>query len=46
MVASKTWKDSLEKLQWVDADAEQFTKFLVGEQKSYQDLMVTLGFAK
>jgi len=48
MVGSKTWKDSLEKLQWVDAyaDAEQFTKFLAGEQKSYQDLMVTLGFAK
>ncbi len=48
MVGTKTWKESLEKLQWVDAyaDAEQFTRFLADEQKSYQELMVTLGFAK
>jgi putative tricarboxylic transport membrane protein len=48
MVGTKTWKESLEKLQWVDAyaDAEQFAKFLMDEQKSYQALMVTLGFAK
>ncbi len=48
MVGTKTWKESLEKLQWVDAyaDADQFAKFLADEQKSYQDLMVTLGFAK
>jgi len=48
MVATKTWKESLGKLQWVDAyaDAAEFTKFLAAEQKSYQDLMVTLGFAK
>ncbi len=48
MVGTKTWKESLEKLQWLDAYAgpEDFTKFLAAEQKSYQDLMVTLGFAK
>lgn len=48
MVGTKTWKESLEKLQWVDAyaDAEQFAKFLAAEQQSYQDLMATLGFAK
>jgi putative tricarboxylic transport membrane protein len=48
MVGTKTWKESLEKLQWLDAYAgsEDFTKFLADEQKSYQELMVTLGFAK
>jgi putative tricarboxylic transport membrane protein len=48
MVGTKTWKESLEKLQWLDAyaGAEDFTKFLADEQKSYQDLMTTLGFAK
>lgn len=48
MVGTKTWKESLEKLQWVDAyaDAAEFTKFLAEEQKSYGDLMTDLGFAK
>jgi putative tricarboxylic transport membrane protein len=48
MVGTKTWKESLEKLQWLDAyaGADDFTKFLADEQKSYQELMVTLGFAK
>jgi putative tricarboxylic transport membrane protein len=48
MVGTKTWKESLEKLQWVDAyaGAEEFTKFLGDEEKSYRDLMVDLGFAK
>jgi len=48
MVGTKTWKESLEKLQWLDAYAgsEDFTKFLADEQKSYQELMTTLGFAK
>jgi len=48
MVGTKTWKDSLEKLQWVDAyaSAEEFTKFLADEEKSYRELMGDLGFAK
>ncbi len=48
MVGTKTWKESLEKLQWLDAyaGAEDFAKFLADEQKSYQTLMTTLGFAK
>ncbi len=48
MVGTKTWKESLEKLQWVDAyaSAEEFTKFLAEEEKSYSDLMTDLGFAK
>ncbi|MCX5734710.1 MAG: tripartite tricarboxylate transporter substrate binding protein [candidate division NC10 bacterium] len=48
MVGTKTWKESLEKLQWVDAYAgpEDFAKFLGDEEKSYQSLMTTLGFAK
>lgn len=48
MVGSKTWKESLEKLQWLDAyaGAEDFATFLANEQKSYQELMTTLGFAK
>ena len=48
MVGTKTWKESLEKLQWLDAYAgpQDFAKFLENEQKSYQELMATLGFAK
>jgi putative tricarboxylic transport membrane protein len=48
MVGTRTWKESLEKLQWVDAyaGAEEFTRFLGDEEKSYQDLMTDLGFAK
>jgi putative tricarboxylic transport membrane protein len=48
MVGTKTWKESLEKLQWLDAyaGAEDFTRFLADEEKSYQSLMTTLGFAK
>jgi len=48
MVGTKTWKESLEKLQWLDAyaGAEDFSTFLANEEKSYQTLMATLGFAK
>ncbi len=48
MVDSKTWKESLEKLQWLDAyaGAEEFAKFLADEEKSYKELMTTLGFVK
>jgi len=48
MVGTKTWKESLEKLQWVDAyeDANGFAKFLKEEEKSYRELMTDLGFAK
>jgi putative tricarboxylic transport membrane protein len=48
MVGTKTWKESLAKLQWVDAyaGAEDFAKFLADEEKSYRDLMTDLGFAK
>jgi putative tricarboxylic transport membrane protein len=48
MAGTKTWKESLEKLQWVDAyaSAGEFSKFLTDEEKSYRDLMVHLGFAK
>ena len=48
MAGTKTWKESLEKLQWVDAyaDAADFAKFLEDDYKSYQGLMVTLGFVK
>jgi putative tricarboxylic transport membrane protein len=48
MVGTKTWKESLEKLQWVDAyaDASGFAKFLTEEEKSYLELMTDLGFAK
>ena len=48
MVATKTWKESLEKLQWVTAyeDASGFAKFLQDEEKSYKELMTDLGFAK
>ncbi len=48
MTGTKTWKESLEKLQWVDAyaDAKDFASFLKEDEKSYRDLMVTLGFVK
>jgi putative tricarboxylic transport membrane protein len=48
MVGTKTWKESLEKLEWVDAyaDANGFAKFLKEEEKSYLELMTDLGFAK
>jgi putative tricarboxylic transport membrane protein len=48
MVETKTWKESLEKLQWVPAyeDAAGFAKFLTEEEKSYKELMTDLGFAK
>jgi putative tricarboxylic transport membrane protein len=48
MAGTKTWKQSLEKLQWVDAyaPAEEFARFLADEEKSYRDLMTDLGFAK
>jgi putative tricarboxylic transport membrane protein len=48
MVGTKTWKDSLEKLQWVDAyaPAEEFARFLADDEKSYRELMTDLGFAK
>jgi len=48
MVGTKTWKESLERLQWVDAyaDAKEFANFLKEDEKSYRDLMVTLGFVK
>jgi tripartite-type tricarboxylate transporter receptor subunit TctC len=48
MTGTKTWKESLEKLQWVDAyaDAADFAKFLQDEYDSHQGLMATLGFAK
>jgi putative tricarboxylic transport membrane protein len=48
MVGTKTWKESLEKLEWVDAyaDANGFAKFIKEEEKSYLELMADLGFAK
>ncbi len=48
MAGTKTWKESLEKLQWVDAyaEAKEFTSFLKDDEKSYRSLMVTLGFVK
>lgn len=48
MAGTKTWKESLEKLQWVDAyaDAKEFASFLKDDEKSYRNLMVTLGFVK
>lgn len=48
MITTKTWKESLEKLQWGDAyaDAKEFEKFLVDEEKSYRELMTDLGFVK
>lgn len=48
MVGTKTWKDSLAKLQWADAyvDAKGFAKFLSDEEASYRELMTDLGFAQ
>jgi putative tricarboxylic transport membrane protein len=48
MVGTKTWKEQLTTLQWVDAyqDANGFAKFLQDEEKSYRELMTALGFAK
>lgn len=48
MIGTKTWKESMEKLQWVTAyaDADGFAKFLKEEEKTYLDLMTDLGFAK
>jgi len=48
MSGTKTWKDSLEKLQWVDAyaDADAFAKFLADEEVSYRELMTATGFIK
>lgn len=48
MVGTKTWKESLEKLQWVHAyaGAQDFAMFLADEEKSYRGLMADLGFAK
>jgi putative tricarboxylic transport membrane protein len=48
MVGTPTWKDQLVKQSWVDAYAngDDFAKFLDNEYKSYQELMVNLGFAK
>ncbi len=48
MVETATWKESLQKLQWAPAyeDAAGFGKFLKEEEKSYQELMTELGFAK
>ncbi|MBA4423841.1 MAG: hypothetical protein C0390_12220, partial [Syntrophus sp. (in: bacteria)] len=48
MVGTKTWKESLEKLQWGDAyeDANGFAKFLKEEERSYMELMTDIGFAK
>ena len=48
MTGTATWKDSLAKLQWVDAyaDSDAFASFLVDEYKSYQDLMKDLGLSK
>jgi putative tricarboxylic transport membrane protein len=48
MVGTKTWKESLDKLEWVEAyaDAGTFAKFLKEEEKTYLELMTDLGFAK
>lgn len=48
MSGTKTWKDSLEKLQWVDAyaDSAAFAKFLADEYASYAILMKDLGLSK
>jgi putative tricarboxylic transport membrane protein len=48
MAGTKTWKESLDKLLWVDsyATADEFSKFLAEEEKSYTELMTQLGFAK
>lgn len=48
MTGTATWKDSLDKMQWVDAfaDSAAFTKFLSDEYVSYETLMKSLGLAK
>lgn len=48
MSGTATWKDSLTKLQWVDAyaDAKEFKEFLADEYDSYSTLMKDLGLAK
>ena len=48
MIGTKTWNESMAKLQWVTAyaDADGFAKFLKEEEKTYLDLMTDLGFAK
>ncbi|MBN1827688.1 MAG: tripartite tricarboxylate transporter substrate binding protein [Deltaproteobacteria bacterium] len=48
MVGAKTWKVSLEKLQWVDsyADANSFAAFLTAEERTYLEMLIDLGFVK
>lgn len=48
MTTTASWKDSLDKMQWVDAfaDSAAFTKFLADENTSYAALMKDLGLAK
>lgn len=48
MTTTKTWADSVQKMQWVDAyaDSAAFTKFLAEENKSYESLMKDLGLVK
>lgn len=48
MTTTASWKDSLDKMQWVDAfaDSAAFTKFLADENTSYATLMKDLGLAK
>ena len=48
MTTTKTWADSVQKMQWVDAyaDSAAFTKFLAEENKTYEDLMKNLGLVK
>ena len=48
MTTTKTWADSVQKMQWVDAYAESadFTKFLAEENKTYEGLMKNLGLIK
>ena len=48
MSTTASWKDSLAKLQWVDAyaGAADFANFLDDEYKSYQGLMKDLGLVK
>ena len=48
MTKTKSWADSVQKMQWVDAyaDASAFTKFLAEENKTYEGLMKNLGLIK
>ncbi|HET7838975.1 MAG TPA: tripartite tricarboxylate transporter substrate binding protein [Rectinemataceae bacterium] len=48
MSQTATWKDSCDKLQWVNAyaDSAAFAKFLTEEYNSYSALMKDLGLAK